>query len=99
MFANTVAAVESIANVLKRASIECVTYHRDSSLEERTKNLTDFRERGGILVCTDAAARGLDIPNVSHVIQVRKSDHSKVYYNNFFCLNTCVLLIARLTPF
>lgn len=72
VFANTVGAVESIANVLKRASIECVTYHRDSSLEERTKNLTDFRERGGILVCTDAAARGLDIPNVSHVIQVLK---------------------------
>lgn len=99
MFANTVGAVGSIANVLRRASIECVTYHRDSSLEERTKNLTDFRERGGILVCTDAAARGLDIPNVSHVIQVLKSDHSKMYCDNLFCLSTCVLLMACLTPF
>jgi len=24
---------------------------------------------GGVMVCTDAAARGIDIPNVTHVIQ------------------------------
>ncbi|KAM3325622.1 hypothetical protein P3S67_000747 [Capsicum chacoense] len=40
----------------------------DSSLEERTKNLLDFQQEGGIFVCTNAAARGIDIPNVSHVI-------------------------------
>ncbi|XP_019055085.1 PREDICTED: DEAD-box ATP-dependent RNA helicase 22 isoform X2 [Nelumbo nucifera] len=69
VFANTVDAVESVAKILLSVGIKCFCYHSDSSLEERTKNLIDFRERGGILVCTDAAARGLDIPNVSHVIQ------------------------------
>lgn len=70
VFANTVDAVESVAKILMRAGIECYLYHKDCSLEDRAKTLVDFQEKGGILVCTDAAARGIDIPNVSHVIQV-----------------------------
>nr|GEW21670.1 DEAD-box ATP-dependent RNA helicase 22 [Tanacetum cinerariifolium] len=69
VFANTVEAVEAIATVLQGTGIECYCYHSESSLEERTRNLVDFQENGGIFVCTDAAARGTDIPNVSHVIQ------------------------------
>lgn len=70
VFANTVEAAEAIANILVGAGIKCVRYHRDISLEERTENLVDFQQNGGVFVCTDAAARGLDIPNISHVIQV-----------------------------
>lgn len=70
VFANTVDAVQSVAKILEKVGYECILYHREESLEERTNNLNRFREKGGILVCTDAAARGLDIPNVSHVIQV-----------------------------
>ncbi|XP_050373361.1 DEAD-box ATP-dependent RNA helicase 22 [Argentina anserina] len=69
VFANTVDAVESVAKILTSAGIECYLYHKDCSLEDRAKTLIDFQEKGGILVCTDAAARGIDIPNVSHVIQ------------------------------
>ncbi|XP_016548260.2 DEAD-box ATP-dependent RNA helicase 22 isoform X2 [Capsicum annuum] len=69
VFANTVESVEAIAKILTGAELECFCYHSDSSLEERTKNLLDFQQEGGVLVCTDAAARGIDIPNVSHVIQ------------------------------
>lgn len=71
VFTNTVDAAESVAKILQRVGVECLSYHSETSLEERAKNLTIFREIGGVLVCTDAAARGLDIPNVSHVIQVR----------------------------
>ncbi|XP_030449572.1 DEAD-box ATP-dependent RNA helicase 22 [Syzygium oleosum] len=69
VFANTVESVEAVANILERAGIDCYRYHKDSSLEQRAETIVCFRERGGILVCTDAAARGLDVPNVSHVIQ------------------------------
>ncbi|KAK1310682.1 DEAD-box ATP-dependent RNA helicase 22 [Acorus calamus] len=72
VFANTVDAAESVAKILQRVGIECICYHSESSLEVRKKNLIDFREKGGVLVCTDAAARGLDIPHVSHVIQMLK---------------------------
>ena len=70
VFANTVEAVEAVAKILLNAGTECYRYHKDCSLEERAETLNDFQEKGGILVCTDAASRGVDIPNVSHVIQV-----------------------------
>ncbi|KVI05635.1 DNA/RNA helicase, DEAD/DEAH box type, N-terminal [Cynara cardunculus var. scolymus] len=63
VFANTVEAVEAVAQVLQGAGIECYCYHSESSLEERTRNLVDFQQKGGVFVCTDAAARGTDIPN------------------------------------
>lgn len=71
VFANTVEAVEAIARILSGAGIECFHYHSDSSVVQRTDNLLSFQQKGGVFVCTDSAARGLDIPNVSHVIQVR----------------------------
>lgn len=70
VFANTVEAVEAISKVLEGAGIECYCYHSESTIEERTRSLVDFQDKGGVFVCTDAAARGIDIPNVSHVIQV-----------------------------
>ncbi|RZR96116.1 hypothetical protein BHM03_00025076 [Ensete ventricosum] len=72
VFANTVDAVQSVAKILERVGLECILFHREGSLEERTSNLNHFRKNGGIFVCTDAASRGIDIPNVSHVIQVFK---------------------------
>lgn len=70
VFTNTVDSANSVSDILRRVGIPCILYHRESSLEERANNLQSFREHGGVLVCTDAAARGLDVPNVSHVIQV-----------------------------
>ncbi|XP_050203462.1 DEAD-box ATP-dependent RNA helicase 22 [Mercurialis annua] len=69
VFANTVEAVEAVVKILEGAGIECYRYHKDTSLEERAQTLVDFREKGGIFVCTDAASRGIDVPNVWHVIQ------------------------------
>ncbi|XP_019093254.1 PREDICTED: DEAD-box ATP-dependent RNA helicase 22-like [Camelina sativa] len=70
VFANTVEAVEAVAAILEKASIQCYRYHKNHKLDERANILADFRETGGVFVCTDAAARGVDVPNVSHVIQV-----------------------------
>lgn len=70
VFANSVEAVDAICRILKRTDMECLCYHREMTSEERAGNLKIFEESGGILVCTDSAARGLDIHNVNHVIQV-----------------------------
>jgi hypothetical protein len=70
VFTNTVDAANSVFDILQHVKIPCILYHRETPMEERAKNLHHFRERGGVLVCTDAASRGLDIPNISHVIQV-----------------------------
>lgn len=69
VFTNTVESANSVADILERVGIKCLLYHSESSIEERAANLCAFRDTGGVLVCTDAAARGLDIPNISHVIQ------------------------------
>lgn len=89
VFANTVDAVEAVAKVLTGAGIECFCYHSNSSLEERTKNLISFQQKGGVFVCTDAAARGLDVPNVSHVIQVCS-------INNLLCISAITQSAARM---
>nr|AKF43352.1 DEA(D/H)-box RNA helicase family protein [Erodium foetidum] len=69
VFANTIEAAEAVVKILSTAGIECYCYHKNCSFDDREKALIDFQEKGGILVCTDAAARGIDIPNVTHVIQ------------------------------
>jgi ATP-dependent RNA helicase DDX3X len=47
----------------------CTTLHGDRTQPEREKAISDFKhERYNILVATDIAARGLDIPNVNCVI-------------------------------
>ncbi|KAJ7286709.1 hypothetical protein O6H91_Y320200 [Diphasiastrum complanatum] len=69
VFANTVDAVEAISWILIRGEIACLRYHREIPSEERMSSLEIFKQEGGVLVCTDAAARGLDIPHVDHIIQ------------------------------
>merc|ERR1712196_430155 len=44
--------------------------HGDKPQVERTKAWLAFsKARSGVLVCTNVAARGLDMPNVRHVVQ------------------------------
>ncbi|CAI7893180.1 unnamed protein product, partial [Closterium sp. NIES-54] len=52
----------------------CVVYHKDVPLDERERTLRRFQEGGGMLVCTDAASRGIDVEHVSHVVQQADED-------------------------
>lgn len=69
VFANSVEGVDAIARVLDQSGLNCMRYHRDLNVEDKAMALQTFEQEGGILICTDAAARGLDIPNITHVIQ------------------------------
>ncbi|CEM01595.1 unnamed protein product [Vitrella brassicaformis CCMP3155] len=70
IFANTVNSAKAVANALFDVGIPVVPCHADLRAAERISNLDAFR-RGisSILVCTDLAARGLDIPRIATVIQ------------------------------
>jgi superfamily II DNA/RNA helicase len=49
-------------------SFQCEALHGDISQAQREKTLAGFRDgRFNILIATDVAARGLDIPNVDLV--------------------------------
>lgn len=70
VFVNTAEVAMSLANALRQQNVSCAEYHKLLSMEEKEEELGSFR-RGdvNVMVCTDHAARGLDLPGVNHVVQ------------------------------
>jgi len=69
IFVATKRGVQQLDRTLHNAGFYCDAIHGDRTQQERVVALEQFR-RGDInfLVATDVASRGLDIANVSHVI-------------------------------
>src|SRR3989338_5961388 len=68
VFCGTRRNADFIANNLVRAGIQASVIHGGVEQKKRIKVLDEFHKKGtGVLVCTDVAARGLDIKGVSHV--------------------------------
>jgi len=64
VFTQTKREADRLAYVMGR-SYPCQVLHGDISQNQRERTLSGFRDgRFNILVATDVAARGLDIPNV-----------------------------------
>ncbi len=69
IFAEMKHTVEKISVELIKRGFRAGSIHGDKRHNERQRTLTQFKDGTlSILVATDVAARGLDIPNVSHVI-------------------------------
>jgi ATP-dependent RNA helicase RhlE len=69
VFAETKRNVGRVAKQLNRAGISVDEIHGDKTLGYRKKALNSFKQgKVKVLVATDVAARGLDIDNVTHVI-------------------------------
>lgn len=69
VFGETKFGVQRLSDFLDNSGIPSVAIHGNKNQSQRTKALRMFKdERVRVLVATDVAARGLDIPNVSHVI-------------------------------
>jgi ATP-dependent RNA helicase DeaD len=69
VFCGTRRNVDFVANNLINLGIRAKAIHGGLNQTKRSKVLQEFNGKGGVnvLVCTDVAARGLDIPAVSHV--------------------------------
>jgi superfamily II DNA/RNA helicase len=69
VFIATKRDAEALAVKLQGAGHAAAALHGDMNQYERNRTLSDMR-RGGVrtLVATDVAARGLDVPGISHVI-------------------------------
>jgi superfamily II DNA/RNA helicase len=62
-------ATDTLAKELSRAGFKVGAIHGDKRSRERIRILDDFKkDKINILIATDVAARGLDIPDVTHVI-------------------------------
>jgi ATP-dependent RNA helicase RhlE len=69
VFGDTKFGVQRLADKLEKQGIAAAAIHGNKSQPQRQRALNDFKnERVKVLVATDVAARGLDIPDVSHVI-------------------------------
>lgn len=72
IFCNTVGSCRAAQHALAEAGLPSLCYHGELNSAARSENLLKFRsgdsEESAILVCTDLAARGLDVPQVDHVI-------------------------------
>jgi superfamily II DNA/RNA helicase len=68
IFCNRKTDVDVVALSLKRHGYDAAPIHGDLDQSQRTKTLDRFRAGDlKILVASDVAARGLDVPDVSHV--------------------------------
>jgi ATP-dependent RNA helicase RhlE len=80
VFADTKRGVSRICRDLRRAGITADEIHGDKSQNYRIKALESFRNRKiKVLVATDVAARGLDIADVSHVINFQAPKDMESY--------------------
>lgn len=69
VFGRTKHGVEKLARNLVQRGFRAESIHGNKTLRQRMRALDAFKKgAASILVATDVAARGLDIPNVSHVI-------------------------------
>jgi len=69
VFGRTKHGVEKLGISLNREGFKAASIHGNKSQPQRQHALKAFKdEKVQILVATDVAARGLDIPNVTHVI-------------------------------
>jgi ATP-dependent RNA helicase RhlE len=80
VFCRTKHGADRIAHTLKRANHAVAVLHSNRTQREREQALRGFRDgHFEVLVATDIAARGLDIADVSHVVNYDVPQHPEDY--------------------
>ncbi|MBN2110566.1 MAG: DEAD/DEAH box helicase, partial [Methanosarcinaceae archaeon] len=80
VFTRTKHRANKVAQMLNKNMIPADAIHGNKSQTHRTKTLRDFRSgKLRVLVATDIAARGIDIPDISHVINYDLPNISESY--------------------
>jgi superfamily II DNA/RNA helicase len=80
VFCNRKSEVDVVAKSLKQHGFDAAPIHGDLDQSLRMKTLAAFRSGElKLLVASDVAARGLDIPDVSHVFNYDVSHHADDY--------------------
>ncbi|KAL1115127.1 hypothetical protein AAG570_007158, partial [Ranatra chinensis] len=80
VFCNSVASVRRLTSLLNLLGAKPLPIHANMHQRQRLNNLDRFRSNPrGVLLATDVAARGLDIPDVQHVIHYQVPTTSEGY--------------------
>ncbi|WP_299725188.1 DEAD/DEAH box helicase [uncultured Tateyamaria sp.] len=80
IFCNRKTDVDIVAKSLKKYGYDAAPIHGDLDQSQRTRTLDGFRAGElRFLVASDVAARGLDVPSVSHVFNFDVPSHAEDY--------------------
>lgn len=80
IFTRTKMEAQDIAEKLMKEGYEIDALHGDLSQQQRDKVMGRFREKTlRLLIATDVAARGIDVDNITHVINYALPDEPEVY--------------------
>ncbi|PWE33928.1 DEAD/DEAH box helicase [Maritimibacter sp. 55A14] len=80
VFCNRKVDVDVVAKSLKKHGYDAAPIHGDLDQSVRTRTLDAFRDGAlKLLIASDVAARGLDVPSVSHVFNFDVPSHSEDY--------------------
>ncbi|KZV45971.1 DEAD-box ATP-dependent RNA helicase 51 [Dorcoceras hygrometricum] len=80
VFFSSCNSVKFHSELLRYIQIDCLDIHGKQKQQKRTSTFFDFcKAEKGILLCTDVAARGLDIPAVDWIVQYDPPDEPKEY--------------------
>ncbi|RNL85429.1 DEAD/DEAH box helicase [Halostreptopolyspora alba] len=80
VFCQTKRACDQVATELKRRGFAAAAVHGDLGQSQRERALRAFRNgKIDVLVATDVAARGLDVDDVTHVVNYECPEDGKTY--------------------
>lgn len=80
VFTKTKHGADKLVDSLRNINEYAVAIHGDKSQRERTRNLDLFKDgRARILVATDVAARGVDVPALNHVLNFDMPQDPETY--------------------
>lgn len=84
VFCNFREATESVCAYLQENGYDAIVYHGGMEQDERERALIKFRNGSfHTLICTDLGSRGLDIPEIQHVVhfQFPQSEEAFIHRN------------------
>tara|TARA_Y100001960_G_C14734087_1_gene859275 strand:- start:1217 stop:2107 length:891 start_codon:yes stop_codon:yes gene_type:complete len=80
IFVRTKIGANKLAFKLNKLGIKVDAIHGDKSQSQRNRTLKNFRiSKLNILIATDIAARGIDIEDISHIINYDMPNDSEIY--------------------
>lgn len=80
VFARTKRGADRIVQVLAKSGVQSSAIHGNKSQPQRERALAGFRNgRVAVLVATDIAARGIDVPDVTHVVNYDLPNEAESY--------------------
>mmetsp|Transcript_30797 Transcript_30797/g.80655 ORF Transcript_30797/g.80655 Transcript_30797/m.80655 type:complete len:291 (-) Transcript_30797:685-1557(-) len=80
VFVNAISSLRRLRSILELLKIKVFPLHSNMQQRQRLKNMDRFREAdSAVLVATDVAARGIDVPDVDGVIHFQIPRDLKTY--------------------